>query len=116
MRIEELMIDDWVMTPEGPMMVESIDGILNACICRKRNGVRFSCKDFKNEIQPIELSNKTPMSGEHCSSKHLHSAYSTIDIMKTDNVEIRIKAKYVHEIQHALRLAGLYEQANDFLL
>ena len=116
MKIEELMIDDWVMTPEGPMMVEAIDATLNACICRKRNGDRFSCKDFKKEIQPIELSNKTPMSGAHCSSKHLHSAYNPIDYIITENVDIKIKAKYVHEIQHALRLAGLYEQANDFLL
>lgn len=135
----DLMVGDWVANRNGsPMQIVAVDED-NAYACEGNEERPWIFGDDKGyEPQPIEITedimrkNKWEVRGytllpnEHYyvkdeSGNHLLWSHGTLSIWLTcgeanDGVfsDVTVPIKYVHQLQQALRLAGLTDMANNF--
>ena len=138
-RCRNLMVGDWVANRNGsPMKIVAVDED-NAYACEGNEEHPWIFGDDEGyEPQPIKITTdiliKNNWKEQECtaypslhfyeknvSKKHLIWNYGIlslrinsgkIDYRMYPNIEI--SSKYVHELQHALRLIGLNEMANNF--
>lgn len=115
MKSSELMIGDWVIDEytNRPMRIEGVN---------KMMGSGLSPIPLTAEI--LEKNGFTQVKNEkHTYHKHLEDGYISVYIKKENayihyhNHEcdsLNIKRRYVHELQHPLRLCGVGELANNF--
>lgn len=130
MKANELMIGDWVMFQDQDTNETEMHQIEQA---------DFTASDrFFDRFSPIEITpeileaNWFIKSGYMCRCCHNladfdnHAQldyclkFSTFEIKRMKNrawtAKIYIDAHYVHELQHALRLAGLNDLADNFII
>lgn len=124
MRQDDLMVGDMVMYHP-----ERIDGDNT----REPYPVRIQAVDIEdNELfEPIPLTKeilekngyvfieRRPWT-THFEHKTLPTIYTDFDIESFnfggDEVDCECEYKYVHQMQHVLRLIGLFDEANDFVI
>ena len=113
MKANELMIGDWVYVKDYPMNPEAKQVTAN-------HFVRSLC-----EFKPIPLTEEILKANgfihKDTMDEWWHEEYDPTwgirmsDFELTDEFNFgRAKITYVHELQHALRLAGLQELADNF--
>lgn len=128
MKVDELMIGDWVVFKDKPAQVTIIDNW--------ENEISYFDDDAEgvltvkiNDIEPISLTeemlsdngfiyddldffqerdNVTVFVGDQ-------SLFSFYDTNAKDYIILAFSFKYVHEFQHLLRLCGLNDLADNFI-
>ena len=133
------MVGDWIANQNGsPMQIVAVDED-NAYACKGNEEGPWIFGDYEGyEPQPIEIAedilkeNKWEVQGytllqsEHYyvkdeSGNHLLWSHGTLSIWiacgdANDGVfsDVILPCKYVHQLQQALRIAGLTDMANNF--
>ena len=113
MKAKELMIGDWVLGKhKKPLKVENIndnDKCINEVYCQG------DIVDEINEtdIEPIPLTEEILKANEHKWIGISKFGFPNI-VIDTPKCYILKDFSYVHELQHALRLCGLNELADNF--
>ena len=133
------MVGDWVANRNGsPMQIVAVDED-NAYACEGNEERPWIFGDYEDyEPQPIEITedilkeNKWEVQGytllqsEHYyvkdeSGNHLLWSHGTLSIWlaygeANDGVfsDVTLPCKYIHQLQQALRLAGITDMANNF--
>ena len=102
MKVTELMIGDWVMKDETPTQVTSISshyGIIEGVIGDESVGISV------NDTKPIFITTEILEKNK----------FSSAEVAQIIFLSLKgIKLTYVHELQHALRLVGLNDLADNF--
>lgn len=128
MNINQFMVGDWVWTIGHPVQVEAIN----------RHKIGYLKKYWKNfeYVEPIPLTsemlelNDIKKRGDkyvilgrenekqwYVSLEDLKPQYDFLFITSSDrNLNVRGQIRYIHELQHFLRLCGLNELADNFKL
>lgn len=130
MKANELMIGDWVEVIQNSekhfAQVQMIDGYgdnatSNECIC---DAIYYSIDELNPILLTTEIFEKNGFeqtNDDHFFDGDEYYAFDDdfdIHIDDTGNFEIRtvdgqtIKIKYVHELQHVLRICGMEKQIN----
>lgn len=120
MKINNLMIDDWVK-----LVADDTEEFLQVNYVR-RDGVGFKkYSHFFDEIEPIPLTEEILVKNgfwRGCYVKYFqHKFLNNLGIDIGENVhldhfidDLILEVRYVHELQHALRLCGLNDLADNF--
>lgn len=116
MKANELMIGDWVFFDGNPVKV-AILGAAESCL-----GLRAGENVFGQPfvmIDPIELTPEileknfrrdTTWTGAYYLNDHVHIYYDKDDDLWTIQYMEIADLRYVHELQHALRLCGFEKE------
>ena len=138
-KCRDFMVGDWIANRNGfPMQIVAVDED-NAYACEGNEERPWIFGDYEGyEPQPIEITedilkeNKWEVQGytllqsEHYyvkdeSGNHLLWSHGTLSIWlaygeSNDGVfsDVTLPCKYVHQLQQALRLAGMTDMANNF--
>lgn len=132
MKATELMISDWVETSQGDRQITTIgkyiatfgtDPELDAdnfshlqpinldAYILGRNGFKY----FQDEEYPEVEAYRLDVDDVKISIIHsFGDDYFTAWIHRNDDNDVNIPVHFVHELQHALRLMGLEEMADNF--
>lgn len=128
MRAEELMIGDWILVNDIPIQIQAIDVIDNEIMADDELYVLVGDKvHSEDEIDPISLTpeilekNGFNDDGEGVygnDDSYLIPTYRGVDagtwethIEPTEGIgDFSGKLRYVHELQHALRLCGINKE------
>lgn len=137
MKVKDLMIGDWVLGKKKPVKVETIndnDKCINEVYCQGDIVDELSEED----IEPIHITPEIlkangfgvcyesclqtkyqfwSYDGNLCVEYKLSKQtkdYNYLKIFINDINRIGIRILYVHELQHALRLCGLNDLADNF--
>lgn len=138
MNCKDLMIGDLVIFEDNVHKVTDLSLCIDGSVLVHVDG--HDVQIFEHEISPIPLSEeilKANADGGSCSFDEFRSIYHlknngyhreiSIEFDKTWHVPfveitgmghttIKVNMQYVHELQHALRLCGLNELADNFKL
>lgn len=119
METAELMIGDWVMRRGEPTMVYEIDDYYERINTEPDGYNAITCIEI-SEVTPIPLTTEILKKNgfQQISITEYVSGKVTISILvegfliiiKSGNARVRITIKYVHELQHALRLCGIEKE------
>lgn len=132
MKANELMIGDWIKLNNSPeyYKVYGIEIMSRGDACRLKND-EYNTDSWCDRICPIPLTEDIlKANGFKCRKTNACPRYSLIDnighklisfLRDNTGYEIqvggnRVRLNYVHELQHALRLCGLNELADNFKL
>lgn len=129
MKANELMIGDWLRFTDSDTNKTELSQI-------SAEYIAFDSKKFWQRFSPIEITaeileaNGFIKTGYMCRCVHnladfdnhaqldYNLKFSTFEIKRMKNrgwtAKLYIEAQYVHELQHALRLAGLSDLADNF--
>ena len=120
LKISDLSVGDWVRTKDGNVTVDIISPL--EVVVMNDYGKLCACKI--EDIQPI------PITAEILEKNGIHRAYEDDNyaIFRVDGLRAvkysdgdwelstppvcRVDIKYIHQLQHALRLADLYKEIN----
>lgn len=117
LNITDLSVGDWVSIDGEPRKITYINGI---------SGI-VSFNDLGNYygtgvIEPIPITTELIMKNNldadlkvydmNMRCTHIDVMCGRIKIKKNDRVLLNARVEYVHQLQHYLRLAGLYEEIN----
>ena len=111
MEAKELMINDWVMD-ESPQQIKE----LGTEFCTNKNDDLL----FTDRLKPIPLTKEILKANGIKYIAGLLWWQRAYPFRNTDKYEVHINevtavtVEYVHELQHALRLCGLRELADNF--
>ena len=123
MRIEDLMINDWVFNTHNNKP-EQVQEILTVSNCDNGNSVMLDYNDIYNEddIEPIKLTpeilEKNGFKKEIDEDK-IHNIYTLTENSTSLGIVYArsvfqwfypIDIKYVHKLQHIMRLCGIDKQ------
>ena len=124
MKANELMIGDWVrkLEPGGHTIPVKVTGIIdedNSVLFERRDGVH-GVTDIK-AFEPLRLTsvflNRNFPDVRRCIACYWNDSISTEDeawyevrTLDINNVELCVNIRYVHELQHALRLCGIEKE------
>ena len=117
MKANELMIGDWLKHYNGtPMQVTKITTEHFAC-AEKRG---MNCWEYNNKYEPIpltpEILDKNGLTNDPYGCHFKEDEYMTLEISVEEegvywtinyNEYSILKLKYVHELQHVLKLCGI---------
>lgn len=115
MKANELMIGDWVCYDGDtdyscPVKIEGMDVSCGFCITSDRDDAGF------NGVIPIPLTarilKKNRIDQDNCYLTNINDEYFQLHI-EIDGVELFKRIVYIHELQHALRLCGLNDLADN---
>ena len=120
MKANELMIGDWVRHVNGtPMQVTKITTVHFACA--KNGGA--NCWEYNNKFEPIpltpEILEKNGLENDTLGCCFDEDEQMVLEISNTEegiywtinyNEYAILKLKYVHQLQHALRLCGINKE------
>lgn len=119
METAELMIGDWVMYRGEPTMVYEIDDYYERINTEPDGYNAITCVEI-SDITPIPLTTEILKKNgfQQISITEYVSGKVTISILiegfliiiKSGNARVKITIKYVHELQHALRLCGIEKE------
>lgn len=119
MKTAELMIGDWVMRRGEPTMVYEIDEYYERINTEPDGYNAITCIEI-SEVTPISLTTEILKKNgfQQISINEYVSGKVTISILveeflviiKSGNARVRITIKYVHELQHTLRLCGIEKE------
>lgn len=116
MKASELMIDDWVEIQDTPRYYK-VEGIN---ILAKGDACRLTFEDYVvdtwcDRVKPIPLTEEIlkpngldPISCCDLSMPHWFMS------LRSGNHHVEMPFQYVHQLQHALRLCGLNDIADNF--
>lgn len=115
-KVNELMVEDWVMYRGEPIIVFEIDYYCNR-IDTEPDGYDSIRYINLSDIQPIPLTSKILEKNgfQQISTNKYISSEVTIAVfaeeflitVKSENAMGMFTLKYVHELQHVLRLCGI---------
>lgn len=123
MKAKELMICDLVMFEDNIHKITDLSLCIDGSVLVHVDG--YECNIFEHEISPIPLTEEilkaNGFTHKETMDEWWHEEYDPTWGMQMSDFELtdefmfgRAKITYVHELQHALRLCGLNEFADNF--
>ena len=118
MKAIELQIGDWISYLGDPVSVVSLS--LNDEPIGIMSPLKKIFTFMEKDVYPIRLDESMFMQNNFNPEVILWWRFSEDDpfkiTIKNENTSLCMQVKYVHELQHALRLCGLSELADKFII
>lgn len=118
MKAKDLMIGDWVENPKHTQVFQIVgmEIMPKGDACRLKND-EYNCDTWCDRIRPIPLTEEILEANGFETDEVQYEFYDGYNFLLANGKGISVAVGsiwYVHELQHALRLCGLNELADNF--